>query len=90
MKKPGNPIVSSAVLSQEVNGETVLLDLDGESYFGLNDTGTRIWQLLKNQCSVREMLDIIEVEFDAPRERLESDLWELLSRLSEAGIIRFR
>ena len=36
--------ISPDVLSQEVNGETVLLDLEGESYFGLNEVGTRVWQ----------------------------------------------
>jgi hypothetical protein len=36
--------ISSEVLSQEVNGETVLLDLEGESYFGLSEVGTHIWQ----------------------------------------------
>ena len=39
--------ISDEVLSQEVNGETLLLDLEGESYFGLNEVGTRIWQLLQ-------------------------------------------
>jgi hypothetical protein len=32
--------ISEEALSQEVNGETVLPDLEGESYFGLNEVGT--------------------------------------------------
>jgi len=40
--------IATEVLSQEVNGETVLLDLTGECYFSLNQVGTRIWQLLKS------------------------------------------
>ena len=35
---------SPNVISQEVSGETVLLDLDSEHYFGLDSVGTRIWQ----------------------------------------------
>ena len=34
--------ISSEVLTQEVGGETVILDLKTESYFGLNEVGTRI------------------------------------------------
>jgi len=86
--KTGNPIISDAVLSQEVNGKTVLLDLQGEFYFGLNQVGTRIWQLLKNECGLQDMLNVLEDEFNAPREQLEADLRELLSSLSEAGIIK--
>ena len=39
--------ISDNVLSQEVAGETVLLDLASESYFGLDEVGTRVWQMLK-------------------------------------------
>ena len=38
--------ISEDVLFQEVGGETVLLDLASEQYFGLDAVGTRIWQLL--------------------------------------------
>jgi hypothetical protein len=45
--------VSPEVLFQEVGGEAVLLDLKSESYFGLDDVGMRIWQLLQEQGSLR-------------------------------------
>ena len=35
--------LSPEVISQEVSGETVLLDLESENYFGLDEVGTRIW-----------------------------------------------
>ncbi|MBT6125779.1 MAG: PqqD family protein, partial [Halieaceae bacterium] len=38
--------LSPDVISQEVSGETVLLDLNSEHYFGLDEVGTRIWQLI--------------------------------------------
>ena len=41
--------ISPEVMSQEVSGETVLLDLQSESYFGLDEVGTRIWQLLQEK-----------------------------------------
>jgi len=79
--------ISDEVLSQEVNGETVLLDLSGESYFGLNEVGTRIWQLLKTSMTVGETLDTLEDEYDVEREQLESDVGELLGKLADAGLI---
>ena len=79
--------VSSEVLSQEVNGETVLLDLEGECYFGLNEVGTRIWQLLQGEASVGEALDTLSGEYDVSREQLESDVRELLDKLTAAGLL---
>ena len=82
--------LSDEILSQEVNGETVLLDLDGESYFGLNDVGTRIWQLLQSEHSVAGIVDTLSVEYDVSREQLESDVSDLLRKLTEAGLVSLR
>lgn len=79
--------ISSEVLSQEVNGETVLLDLQGECYFSLNEVGTRIWQLLQCDSSVGEALDVLSDEYDVSREQLEGDVGELLDKLSGAGLV---
>ena len=82
--------ISEEVLSQEVNGETVLLDLEGESYFGLNEVGTRIWQLLQSEHSVAGMVDTLSGEYDVSREQLESDVSDLLRKLTEAGLVSLR
>ena len=79
--------ISDEVLSQEVNGETVLLDLEGESYFGLNEVGTRIWQLLQSKPTVAETLNTLSDEYDVSRDQLESDVGELLAKLADAGLI---
>ena len=79
--------ISEEVLSQEVNGETVLLDLEGESYFGLNEVGTRIWQLLNASNTVGQTLDVLVDEYDVEREFLEADVEALLDKLLEAGLV---
>ena len=79
--------LSSEVLSQEVMGETVLLDLEGESYFGLNEVGTRIWQLLQGDSSVGEMLETLSDEYDVSGEQLAADVEKLLQKLKEAGLV---
>lgn len=80
--------ISKEVLSQEVNGETVLLDLEGESYFGLNQVGTRIWQLLEAEKPFGEMLDILLHEYETSGEQLENDVGELLVKLKDAGLVK--
>ena len=80
--------ISGEVLSQEVNGETVLLDLDGESYFGLNEVGTRVWQLLKEDLNIGLVLDTLDDEYDVSREQLESDVEDLLESLTGSELIK--
>jgi len=80
-------IISEEALSQEVNGETVILDLNSESYFGLDEVGTRIWQLLQEHGELRKVFDVMLEEFDVDADRLEKDLNELVGELEEAGLV---
>lgn len=79
--------VSKDVLFQEVSGETVLLDLASEKYFGLDPVGTRVWQLLNEGGSFSNMVDTFLDEYDVERGQLEGDVRELLESLVEAGLI---
>ena len=79
--------ISDEVLSQEVNGETVLLDLEGEAYFGLNEVGTRIWQLLQTESAIEDILNTLSAEYDVSRLQLECDVGALLDKLADAGLV---
>lgn len=88
IEKKGPFLPSDQVLSQEVNGETVLLDLESESYFGLDSVGTRIWTMLNEGRELAEMIDVLIQEYEVERETLEQDVNELLASLLEAGLIK--
>jgi hypothetical protein len=79
--------IPADVLSQEVNGETVLLNLEGESYFALNEVGTHIWQLLKSGQSPADIKENLHDHYDVAREQLEADVDRLLEALFEAGLL---
>jgi len=79
--------ISPDVLFQEISGETVLLDLRSESYFGLDPTATRIWQLLQDKHGLPELCEIMLAEFDVGPEELREDLVQHLNELREAGLI---
>ncbi len=81
--------ISSEVLTQEVGGETVILDLKSESYFGLDEVGTRIWQLLQEQEDIQTITATMLNEYDVKEEQLEKDIQNLLTKLNKAGIITF-
>ncbi len=82
-----NVIISSEVLAQEVDGETVLLDLQSESYFGLDEVGTRIWQLLQEHNELQKVFDIMLEEYDVDAKQLEKDLNGLLDKLLNEELI---
>ena len=81
--------ISSEVLTQEVGGETVILDLKSESYFGLDEVGTRIWQLLQEQKDIQTITATMLNEYEVEEEQLEKDIQNLLTQLNKAGIVSF-
>ena len=81
-------IPSKDVVVREVGGETVLLDLTGGTYFGLNSVGTRVWQLLSEEGQgVASLCDCIVAEFDVSREDAETDITALISALVERQLL---
>jgi len=82
-----NVEISPDVLCQEVNGEMVLLDLKSESYFGLDITGARIWQLMQDHDHLDAVLDTMLDEFEVERDQLTHDICNLIIALRDAGLV---
>lgn len=75
------------VLHQELGGETVLLNLDNESYFGLDEIGTRVWQLLSETNSATAVVDRLFDEYEVGVEQLRLDVEKLITELLDAGLV---
>jgi len=72
---------------RELDGEAVILQLDAGMYFGLDATGTRLWQLIEAHGHLRPVLDAALAEFDVPPDVLQRDLLELVSALAEKRLV---
>ncbi len=79
--------LSPDVISQEVSGETVLLDLESENYFGLDEVGTRIWQLIKEKEDLQAIYNTLLDEYEVEESRLQADLEALLGDISKLGLV---
>ena len=79
--------LSDEVIAQEINGETVLLDLASEQYFGLDVLGTRIWRLLEQGVPLSAIIEQLLPEFEVDREQFVADVNRFVSEMLEAGLI---
>ena len=71
----------------ELDGEAVLLDLKSETYFGLDDVGTRIWLHLTTTPTIQAAYEALLGEYDAAPDLLRQDLEALLDELVEQGLL---
>jgi len=76
------------VLVRELDGESVLLNLETEVYFGLDATGTRMLELASRAPSVEAAYQQLLEEFDVEPGQLRTNMMELLGRLIENGLLR--
>lgn len=76
------------VLIQEMDGEAVLLNLKSETYFGLDDVGMRMWQVLTASASIQKAYEVLLTEYEVPPQQLQQDLDELLGSLLEQGLVQ--
>jgi hypothetical protein len=78
------------LLSSELDGEAVILDLTSGVYFGLNGVGARVWELLGEARDLRAVRDTLIDEFEVEPGRCEADLIELVGRMVSGGLVRVR
>jgi hypothetical protein len=79
--------VNDDVLSQDLNGEAVLLNLKTGVYFGLDPVGSRVWELLADHAEVAKILEALVSEYDVPRDRCAADLVTLITQLQEHQLV---
>jgi hypothetical protein len=75
------------VLVRFLEQESVLLNLETERYFGLDETGTRMWQVVTASPSIDAAYQELLAEFDVEPELLRTNFVELLSRLVDNGLL---
>jgi hypothetical protein len=82
-----NVKIDPNVLTEELDGEAVLLNLTNEHYFGLDDIGLRFWQLLEQHGNTADVIQQMKIEYDVAEEILHKDLGKLIVELENASLL---
>ena len=79
--------VPDDVLISNLQQESVILNLDSERYYGLDDVGTRFLSILNTSESIEAAYDKLIGEYDIDAGVLRQDLLELIENLIKQGIL---
>lgn len=74
-------------VSSDLAGEAVILSLESGDYYGLDEVGAQIWQLIKQPRSVAEIRDLITAEYDVDSTQCERDIIDFFRELLESGLV---
>lgn len=79
--------VPDDILISTLQSESVILNLNSESYFGLDEVGTHILSVLSTSNSIQAAYDVLLDEYEVDAEVLRQDLASLIERLAEQGVV---
>jgi hypothetical protein len=80
--------INDAVVEADLGDEAVLLNVETATYFGLDETGTTIWSLLRQGASEEAIVEHIVRAHDVGPDEVRGDLASFLGQLVEKGLAR--
>ncbi|MDH3599615.1 MAG: PqqD family peptide modification chaperone [Candidatus Tectomicrobia bacterium] len=80
-------VATEGQVSCELVDEVAILSLQSGVYYGLNEVGGRIWQLIQQPIPVHQVHETLLAEYDVVPERCERDLVALLQDLAAKGLV---
>ena len=80
--------VPDDVLISNLQEESVILNLDSERYYGLDDVGTRFLSVLNTSDSIEAAYELLRDEYDVDAQKLRQDLLSLVEELAQQGLVK--
>ena len=79
--------IPAQVMARDVGTETVILNLESGIYFGLDQVGARIWQLLSAGKTLAEVCDAMVADYDVSHDDIQRDVLALVEQLQSQHLI---
>ena len=79
--------VPERVEYSRVRDQIALLNVETGVYFGLDEIGARMWDLMCEHRTLRVAAERMERDFDVAPDRLREDLLRLVRELVEKGLL---
>lgn len=75
------------LISNQMDGEIVMMSIDNGEYYGLDEIGSRIWELMENPTEVRSIVNDLMAEFDVSFDECAKDTIEFLEDLMSKDLV---
>ncbi len=77
-------------ISSDLAGEAVILNLSSGVYYGLNEVGARVWEIIQQPRRFGEILEILLEEYDVQPEACSEDLKDILKELMATNLVNIK
>ena len=79
------------LVATEMNGETLMLDVESGKYFSLNGLGGYIWRIIAKPADIETIVTAVLEDFDGgEKPQVEQDVEKFLTNLVDYGLVKSR
>jgi len=75
------------LVDSQIDGETVMLDIESGKYFGLDQIATEIWSLLETPTSIACICKQLERDYKVSSEHCERDVLSFIREMKSKGLL---
>jgi hypothetical protein len=76
------------LIASDLDGEKVMMSVETGSYYGLADTGGRIWELLDQPRRISEVCEALLAEYSVEPAACEQQTLTFLTQLVQEGLVQ--
>lgn len=81
--------ILEGALMEDMGDEAVILNINNERYYGLDDVGIKFWKWLKEDGDVDLVLERAKATFGIDEATLKQDIGVFVLELNQAGLLTF-
>ncbi len=81
---------SRKLLSSEIDGETVMMSIESGKYYGLDEVGGRIWELLEKPRTADDISKQLLLDYEVEAAACEKDVMRFLQQLYDDDLLEIQ
>ena len=78
---------NTQLLSSEMDGEVVMMDIESGKYYGMNKMGSEIWKLIETPTTITAVCDTLQQTFDVNRPDCEREVLQFLAHMKKEELV---
>lgn len=75
------------IMAADMDGSTVMMDIQTGKYYNLGAVGGVIWELLEQPITVEALIGKLMKKYNVPAEQCEKDTMQFLQQLMSSGLV---
>lgn len=80
-------LAEGAVVSRNVDGETIVLAVDSSEYLGTNESGTILWEALARGTTHTELVELLVAAYRVSVEQADADVRTFVDACRDQGFL---